>query len=253
MKKANMLMLMAVLLFSACKKNDNRTQQQQLGTNCKIISTQEDSDPATTYSYDASGNIIKVANLYGYGNGTFTYQTSSVTFNNSGDGTTQSFNIDASGRITADKYYSYKYNSDGYLIERAYSPYLASESFELSYTDGNLTSVVIDGFETVTITYYTDQAVQNLLGYENALQSHLIFNESTYSNFNIAFTGKSSKNLVKSITKKRSIDGAEQTFNDTYVYKKDADGKIVSIIITSIADGGFFNGVSTVNFTYQCQ
>lgn len=252
MKTANMLMLMAVLSLSACKKN-GINEPEKISGNCKIVSIKEDNDPASTYSYDASGKISKVTNLYGYGNGVFTYQTDKVNFTDAKGTENQSFNIDASGRITLDKFDTYKYNSDGYLIEKAYRPNPTTSNFILSYTNGNLTKVIIDGFETVNITYYDAEAVQNLLGYENALHSSLVFNESTYSNFNIAFLGKGSKNLVKSITKQRTISGVTQNFNDTYVYKKDTDGKIVSLEITRQASGGYFNGVNTVNFTYQCQ
>lgn len=239
-------MLMAVLALSSCKKNGNNEPEKVSG-NCKIVSIKEDNEPATTYSYNADGKVSKVTNLYGFGTGEFTYQTDKVNFTDVKGTDNQSFNIDASGRIISDEFDIYKYNSEGYLIEKAYKSTSMPE-FVLSYDNGNLVKVVEDGEVTTDITYYKDEASQNLLGYENAIYS--IFNSHTYSSLTATFTGKTSKNLVKTITVQGIIQGQ---IKETYVYKKDQDGKIISLVITREAPAGYGAGVFTTNFTYECQ
>lgn len=246
-----MLMLMAVLALSSCKKNGNNEPEKVSG-NCKIVSIKEDNEPATTYSYNADGKVSKVANLYGFGTGEFAYQTGKVNFTDAKGTDNKSFNVDASGRIISDDLDTYKYNSDGYLIEKTGKSSTIPE-FVLSYNNGNLVKAVTDGTETANITYYEDEASQNLLGYETAIYSNLIFNQHTFSNLTATFTGKSSKNLVKTIAMQRTEQGKLQQYKETYVYKKDQDGKIISLVITREAPAGNGSGVYTINFTYQCQ
>lgn len=179
-------------------------------------------------------------------------QTGKVNFTDAKVTGNKSFNIDASGRIISDELDTYKYNSDGYLIEKTDKSSTTPE-FVLSYNNGNLVKVVTDGTETANITYYEDEASQNLLGYENAVYSSLIFNLHTFSNLTATFTGKSSKNLVKTIAMQRTEQGKLQQYKETYVYKKDQDGKIISLVITREAPSANDSGVNTINFTYQCQ
>ncbi|MGY0039652.1 hypothetical protein [Pedobacter sp. NJ-S-72] len=51
----------------------------------------------------------------------------------------------------------------------------------------------------------------------------------------------------------RTEQGKLQQFKETYVYKKDQDGKIISLVITREAPAGYGAGVNTINFTYECQ
>ena len=250
MKKLNMLMLMAALIFGACKKNGNDTTEPT--TACKIVSVKEGDDPASTYTYDINGKVSKVTNLYGFGDGVFTYETGKVNFIDAKGAENQSFNVDASGRIISDDFDIYKYNADGYLIEKTGKGSTTPE-FVLSYSNGNLVKVITDGAETTDITYYDNEPYQNLLGYENALYSNLLFNQHTFSSLTATFTGKSSKNLVKDISKQITRGGIIQKFKETYVYKKDQDGKVISLNVTSESPAGYYNGVNTISFTYQCQ
>jgi len=190
-KTTHMLVLLAMLAFGSCKKNGNNSAEPT-ATTCKIVSIKEGDDPATTYSYNDNDKISNVTNLYGFGNGTFSYQTSSTTFTDSGTGARQILVTDVSGKIVSDQYDTYKYNNDGYLIEKTGKGTTMPE-FVLSYSNGNLTKVITDGTETSDITYYDSEVAQNLLGYESALWSSLLFNQHTFSNITATMIGKGSR------------------------------------------------------------
>jgi len=255
MKTTHILMLVALLLLGACKKDNTDEQPTTTPKTCQIITIKEGDEATTTYSYDNAGKVSKVTNLSGVDNGTFSYQSGSVIFTSSDDGSKETFSIDASGRITSDEYYTYKYNTEGYLIEKTLKSDKSPE-FTLSYTAGNLTKVIIASFvghETVNITYYDAEAYQNLLGFENPVYSGLLFNQHTFSSFKATFTGKSNKNLVKSITMERLSQGKVQKFQEDYVYKKDQDGKVTSITLTSTSPAGYNSGVNTTSINYLCK
>jgi len=253
MKKANLLILITVLSFSACSKNDNPTVEPVV-PQCKIVSIKEGDDPATTYTYDGNGKVSLVTNLYGFGTGTFTYQAGKINFTDINGSVNQSLTTDASGRLLSDGTDTYKYNSDGYLIEKYWNFVSTSvPEYVLSYSNGNLTKVTTDNNETIDITYDETESYQDLIGYESPLWSPLLFNQHTFSNITATMIGKSSKNLVKTIVLKRPENGKILQFNETYTYKKDQEGKITSLTIVSVSPGNFFNGTSIINFSYQCK
>ena len=226
MKRSNILMLMAVLLFSACKKSGNDTTKPQT---YKIVSVQENNEAPSTYTYDDKGRVSKVTNLYGYGDGTFAYSDSRITFTKESDGSTQYFNL-AGGFISSNKYDIYNYDAEQFLTTRS-SAQDNSVDYTLSYSGQNIVKVVSKDGRITTIDYYEGDSYQNLMGFENALYSSLLFNESTFSSFDASFTGKRSNNLVKLITTTKQIAGKTFTYKDTYTYLKDADGKVTTMTV----------------------
>ena len=115
-KKIHILVFLGMLAFGSCKKGDNNSNEP-IKAICRVVSIKEDDNP-TTFTYDGNGKVSKVTNLYGFGTGTFIYQSNTVNFTDATGKENQSFNIDASGRIIADQFDTYKYNSEGYLIEK---------------------------------------------------------------------------------------------------------------------------------------
>ena len=253
MKKAYMFIIITSLFISACSKNDNPIVEP-IAPQCKIVSIKEGDDPTTTYTYDGNGKVSLVTNLYGFGSGTFTYQTGKINFTDINGSENQSLSTDASGRVISDGTDTYKYNSDGYLIEKYWRSISTTvPEYVLSYSNGNLIKVTTDNNETIDVTYDETETYQNLLGYESPLWSSLIFNQHTFSNLTATMIGKSSKNLVKSIVMKRTENGKILQFNETYSYKKDQEGKITTLTIVSVSPANYYNGTSVISFTYQCQ
>lgn len=226
MNKLKMLTLMALLLSSACKKSGNDTTTPQT---YKIVSVQESNETPSTYTYDDKGRVSKVTNLYGYGDGTFSYTDFRVTFKKGSDGSTQYFNL-ADGLISSNTFDIYNYDAEHFLTTRS-SAQDNSVDYTLSYSGQNMVKVVSKDGRVTTIDYFESEPYQNLLGFENALYSSLLFNESTFSSFDAIFTGKHSKNLVKLITTTKQISGKTYTYTDTYTYQKDAEGKVTTMSI----------------------
>jgi len=242
-------MFSIVLLFCACSKSEDVTapEVEQLGKNCKIISIAEDSKAISTYAYNTNGKIFKVTDVIGLGTGTFSYNNTGVTFTNSVTGQLESYTLNNSGNLILDRFNKYNYNEDGYLIEKVNRTTPNYYHYILSYDKGNLVKVIIDGFETVTMTYYEEDN-QNLLGYESALKNYMLFSNS---NYDIALLGKASKNRLKGIIKERILDGVFQRFVHTYTYKIDKEGKITSMNIKREGSAGDIPNIN-VKFTYEC-
>lgn len=245
MNKANMLMLMTVLFFSACKKGGNDTT---IPETYKIVSVQEDNEPPSTYTYDDKGRVSKVTGLYGYGDGTFAYTDSRVTFTKGSDGSKQYFTV-KDGRILTDEYDTYTYDSELFLTSKSESE-VGTPDYTLSYSNQNMVKVVSKDGRITTIDYYEGEAYQSLLGFENALYSSLLFNESTFSSFNAMFTGKHSKNLVKLITTTKQINGKAYTYKESYTYQKDTDGKVTMMTVQFDQPDIPKTTVYTTKFTY---
>ncbi len=242
-------MLLAVLGLTSCKKAEKGS------SNCKITSVNDQRGSISTYTYDTAGKVSNVTGLYGYGDGIFTYQRGAITFTSSMNEPNKTFYTDHSGRITQYGTDVYKYNTDGYLIEKSLRYYGIVPEFSLSYADGNLVKVDINGKKTAEITYY-DEPVQNLLGYETALCSDLLYNdENGFHTMDATFIGKGSRNLVKSITLKHisTVDNNPEQLKETRVYTKDQNGKITLMTITRDVPDFYGPGTSTVSFAYQCQ
>lgn len=247
-------MLSIFFLISSCSKsgNDPKKSIDPVVDPCRIVTVEVINGTPVTYSYDSQGRVSQTTNLFGFGTGTFTYSTYNVTFKNAKDGSTYNFVTDAQGRIVSDKYDTYKYDAEGYLIEK--NDGSVTSEFVLSYSNGNLVKVVRRGEETSTISYF-DERNQDLMGYESPLFSSLLFNMHTFSGIMVRFTGKQSKNLVRSITtvKKDPDTNKEVEFRDTYTYQKDSDGKVIAMNIDSEPRTGIHYGVSAYRFTYNCK
>jgi len=52
---------------------------------------------------------------------------------------------------------------------------------------------------------------------------------------------------------KRTEGGKVLQFTDSYSYTKDQEGKVISATIKSESPAGYYNGTTTISFTYQCQ
>jgi YD repeat-containing protein len=245
------ILLLLTLIICACNKSNEPSPEPDF-PQCKITSIKEDNDPTSTYTYNSSGQVSQVTNVYGFGNGAFSYQSGSTTFTSANTGVRETVITDAAGNILSDQYDNYKYNLDGYLIEKT-PKNTATPEYIMSYSNGNLIEIVTNLGEITNIMYYDGEPNVNLLGYENPLWSNLLFNQHTFSNITATMIGKSSKNLVKGIMMTRTVDGVPEKFTNSYSYKKDQEGRVITLTIEYSAPSSYYNGVNNINFTYQCK
>jgi YD repeat-containing protein len=234
MEKIKYTLLLAAFLagttFTACKKNATDVKK-----NCRIITVSAPSGIVYNFTYNNDGRLSTTT----YGNYSVNYiysgnstlattnyngifnKKETITLNSKGLGANVKMEPGPSGEIWANLLY--EYNGEQ-LIKRTFTSSAAGtpEILVYTWTNGNVSSIFINGKLFVEYEYDTDKTTQT--GEINNLFQFIEGYEIIRN-----------KNLTK-LSKYSS--GAKNNFT----YSFDSGGKI----ITAISDGG-------LNFTYQYQ
>jgi hypothetical protein len=255
------IVILVLIGLSSCKKMPTPPSLPPI-SNCKVIGigyvsgySFDDFD----VTYDNVGRIAKILSIYGGSQTNYSYSATAITEKNGFSGAVAVYELDATKRILKaylsaypDEYLKYSYNTDGYLSKvEAFSPYNEGYTYDLSYTNGNLTKFSEYYNQTIlveetTIDYGIDKALaitSPALGYVDYLGIGEPFQNKLYETFGFAYVGngigKVSKNqAVKSVTINLQPNNNKLISNTDYTYTKDALGNIIT---------------STQNYKYQSQ
>lgn len=224
----NLLLAISLLmLISGCKKAGNSETENEPVKSCRI-STNERSfsgpGPSHTYIYDENKRLIKIIDGQ---NPSISYSTDKISVKYESGPADITYNLDASGRIVSGTDCTFKYNSEGYLIEsfRDYGSFTIT--VYLTYENGNLIKaeryVKQDDRPQPTLhlnTFsYTSDPFTNAGEDSNPLTNEMnVIQPTELSNF----FGKPVKNRIS----KRVVTVLGTTTTFTFAYHKNADGNI---------------------------
>lgn len=254
MKKASILILSIFLLASCSKNEDSKPETEQEANSCqvKIIDFIEGGQQLHKlyFTYNDQGKVRRVdydtQNSTNYE--TFDYQSDKIIkYKNDGAASeTLTFILDANSRIISIKNYTFKYNTDGYLIESKSSGTDLTITKTYTYTNGNLTKKdYLYNYSTgrtdnySSVYEYNSDAYQSIGGHASAIEGFEYDNSRVLNEF----FGKTSKNLI---TNSSFNSPGGSSSGTTYLYQKDDKGKMISIKTK-------FNQVtSEYKLTYDC-
>lgn len=244
MKK--LLGVLFLFIFLGCGKNSESPSPEstclpssinRLGNNLVFL-----------YYYDNQGRVTKVRTS----NYTFIVEYDNNGFFDYQEGYEQgraNITLDAQGRITrflrgqngTDAKFSY--NNEGYLSKSSFYSIHRNETFsdEYSYTDGNLTSIVVTDNKGVKVTsnieYESKKNSQRIAEY---IFNARIVEETSVSRFMLGpMMGKQINNLPKRITGKQITD---------FAYEFDSQGRVIKL---TASDATTTNKKETYVFTYE--
>jgi YD repeat-containing protein len=244
----NLTTMFAVcFLFLSCSK-DIDDEIPKTAKNCKVTEI-IDGNETFFLTYDNKDRVIKIAALNSSDFATYNYQSDKIVVTVGKN--VKTFLLNPAGLIykftDGDDTYDYSYNADGYLVKVTQKNSRDTKWLlirNLSYTNGNLTSIMRDPSTnqipwTITVTYQSDVFV-NMFGFNHPLELYgpdpFLFAPDLIINYG-GYFGKAPKNMPVSYT----VNSTSKT--ETYTYQKDSDGKISSIK----AHG------SVTSFVYKCQ
>ncbi|MFY8108990.1 MAG: hypothetical protein ACOVO9_08360 [Bacteroidia bacterium] len=235
--KSIALLLLFALSFQSCKKEETKstnTPGYPDLTGCKVTRFYE-GDGDTRITYNANGTIAKIEEYQSgelMNTNTYTYETGMARYSNTSGREKGDYVLNSSGRVTSSiiVYYqaqdpttatsgvmtTYKYNSDGNLIEKQdeYNSSAGKTNYLTTYTwnNGNLMKEVEIGnnnnINIIEYEYYTDKS-NALAGTDAAMD----------------FTGVQSKNLPKS-----QKDGESGLTIVNFTYEFNSSGKPTKLI-----------------------
>jgi hypothetical protein len=263
---SSLFVLFFVVIFNSCKKSDSASATPA----CKYVDNR--------LTYDGNNRISKITfkDPYGfYQNWTIDYTTSPAkvkTYGSDGYETPGSVVIlNSLGYVTKRSNratgftFSFDYDASGYLIKSLIALIDGNPEqvyYVYTYTDGNLSSVKqyisnpsgTSQVCTLTFTYYTDKLNTLPMQYLPNINGLFEF-EDVYSIPN--FTGKYSKNLIKTVTWSNE-SFSEKRSKQEYTYFNDANGNIGKMNIeTTYYDSKFTSPSLPENrpiyFTYSCK
>jgi YD repeat-containing protein len=223
--------IFAFTIFNSCKKNESASKK-----NCRIITVTSPSGIVYNFTYNADGKLSTstygnyVVNFIYAGNGIVATtnfngvfnKKQTITLNSKGLATNIKMEPGPSGQTWGNL--QYEYNGEQ-LIKITYTSSVADtpEVWVYNWTNGNVSSMLINGKLWVEYEYYADKIIQT--GDINSL-----------SQFVEGYEGVRNKNLMKL---SKYVSGTKIYFN----YSFDNDGKI----ITAVSDGG-----QNLTYQYQC-
>ena len=233
MKKILLLAFTATVMLGACKKDKGGDEPETVPT-CAMVKTverwgsSEDID-TDVVKFDEQGRVVKD------GDNTYEYSSGKITVTENYSGGSQyitEYTLDGQGRVITSKYSGtdteYKYNNDGYLIERKSGDYTTAYEWQ----NGNLVKIVSTSIYngtsqevySSTITYGNDTINDKLI-------AGVIFGEM-YAEWHLsAYFGKQPKNAP--VMEKEKNSGPETT--NIYFYVKDSKNKVIGY--TETKDG----------------
>ncbi|MET4140130.1 hypothetical protein [Pedobacter sp. UYP1] len=230
MKKLLLLISVTALFIASCKKDDKDPEIELPPVKVDGCVLKENSytilDGLGTgakgkinYTYDSKARVVTAK--YGDSLNLYSYSTDQIILKKA-NGTTTTYQLDASGRIVKETYSDntnikdYIYNPEGYLaieVLKKGETYLKSEYL---YTAGNLTSTLENGREVLRISYKDELSQKNFID-EGKNELPLFYNGILRPYF-----GKASKNLP-------DLTVRGPAYYQDYTYKKDDKGNIINI------------------------
>ncbi len=246
MKQNLILVLIIVLLSSGCDKREN--DENVPLKSCRIRTfqrTQGSYGAIETLSYDDNDRLTKIDN--GSSITTFSYTSDKIMVKFTTGASDLVYNLDALGRIINGNNYTFKYNTEGYLIEalKDYGSFYVK--LTMSYENGNLVKVEryssgpTQVNQLVYTFQYTEDSFQKAGEDINPLTNDLNIVQPRELS---VFIGKSVKNRMSKIIS--TNQGSVQT--STFTYQKDAESNISLVDI--ILDGKPFRKNI---LTYECK
>lgn len=256
MKQSLILTLLIILLTSCTKSEDSKSEVKPEANTCLVKTVEflvnNTSNDKRFFTFNDMGKVTRIDHGTQNSNDyeTFDYQSGKIVVYDSknyyGNAETLTFNLDANSRIIGVGNNTFKYNTDGYLVEAKEIGDGVTRIFTLSYTGGNM--VKIDYLNTypggseksTTVLEYSSDAYRSIGGFGNALinfefNGHGVLTE---------FYGKTQKNLIaKNIFTPPSGSGHVTK----YTYQKDDKGKIISMKLNNDVDN------IELKVTYDCK
>ena len=244
MKKLHLILILVLLAFGfSCKKNNDTTVQADISSSRIKKMTVTDSVYqiylCETYQYDEQGRILKMIydtkpewddsihifeyypdkviekvfyqNFTGYGKNIYTLNSDGMAISEKDLWLTQAGDSSVSQTVF------YKYNADGFMIEKKTFRYGDTTEWILEQwqiANGNISSITASDFNSGGMS-----SVTNYEYYSNTI------NSLAYINQGRSFFGKSSSNLIKSYVKNYSTP---VTMTITYSY--DSMGRVIKEI-----------------------
>ncbi|WP_293302615.1 DUF4595 domain-containing protein [Pedobacter sp. UBA4863] len=218
-----LIFLIAISVFASCKKSSNDNDVKN-GTpkNCALSEVIIGNNGNVKFTFDDKGNLTAVT----YGNENITssyiYTTSTITQNSSAGSHNdmRTYLLDAQGIIKSQGERSFKYNSEGYLIEESYGKTI----IKYSWSNGNLSKIERSDewgiYNTTNLEYSSETRPSNFVDiFALALRTDVRVEDGILAKY----FGKQSKNLISKITESYSY------YRGTYSYTKDNNGNIINM------------------------
>ena len=226
-------------------------EKPQSGTSCLVKSIETISNGKSyfrVYTYDSLARVTRVNYNAASGLHTdyiytdYTYQLDKITSSSEpGVGT---YELNDDGKIIIfNQSTSFRYNSEGYLIETEFNGVITT----FNYQNGNLVRIAdVDqkGKETTRkLIEYNNEPFQSVMGLGGVINDFIHEGDILAS-----YLGKANKNMVSRTT--QQINGPlNPDIVTTYSYVKDETGRITSIKTTP----SYFNSPKVYKIIYQCQ
>lgn len=254
--KQTLTLILSIFFLASCIKTDDSEPEPE-ATICEVKAIEFNSNGTATdklfLTFNDNGKVTRIDHGVQNSNNyeTFDYQSGKIVMFDSknyyGKAETLTFNLDANSRITSVGNNTFKYNTDGYLIEAKETGNGVTSTFTFSYTSGNLTKIdylntYSGGTEkSTTLLEYNSDAYQSIGGFGSALVNF----EFNGLGVLTEFYGKTPKNLIAKDTFKPS-GGSD--YVTTYSYQKNDKGKVVSMKLNQASSNN-----AEYKLTYYCK
>ena len=245
----NLLLVISLLMIiSGCKKAGNSKTEIEAVKSCRISTIERSlggGGPPNTYIYDENERLIKITDGQ---NPSISYSTNKISVKYESGPADITYNLDASGRVVSGTDCTFKYNSEGYLIESFRDFGSFTITVNLTYENGNLIKAEQhtkndNGSQFIKLyTYsYTSDPFTNAGEDSNPLTNDMnVIQPEALSNF----FGKPVKNRIS----KKVITGPGSPYTFTFAYHKNADGNI-SLVEINLDGSPFKKNI----LTYDCK
>lgn len=238
------------LLLSSCEKSGDKPKPdgpKLVDEVCKIKSI-DVGGSSLAFTYDVNQRVQRAHNIVGKDTSyskTYIYETNKIKIIglSAGGGSTSVYNLDTSGRIISDGNTTFKYNSEGYLIEAKALKMIST----FTYQDGNLIKadeLYSNNYKISTLLEYNTTTTKSIIGPESPLWGLITMAGDPVL---INYFGKPSKNLRSKRTVK---DSAFQDQVVAFTYQMDDKGKINSVKQNATGVSPFS---SEMKFIYDCK
>ena len=265
-----------IVLTGSCKKQEEASQENPEvvnGSTCSLV-RMSDSTGTRYFVFDDKQQIKMISHdQFQSAREEFTYSGNKIirkSYRHSmdTDPSVSELTKDANGRIIKFKQpwvereiATFSYNAEGYISKVELSDEQGNRDahvYTFSYKNGNLDKVELSagyGEDMIYQFTYTTEAAVNMGGYLTPL--NILFDQTnTYNqDFDLdlfySYFGKQSKNMVTAITATPGALSYEWPWSRTYVYTKEASGKVSSVKVKHSDDSR--STYETYKFNYTCK